>query len=193
MPRAGDTELAVAYEQISASVTSDLNHRQAADMAVNAYQELGGVLVGYLRANLRCDEDAQDLAQEVYLRISRHPNIGEIQSIKAFVFTIAKNLLKDQSRRCATRLSACSISTDDVTLAAAGGDPLLQLEADERMQRFEAIVAGLLPACRQAYILNRIYSLSYAGIADYMQISVSMVEKHISAALRALRADCQVH
>ena len=116
-------------------------------MAVDAYQELGGVLVGYLRANLRCDEDAQDLAQEVYLRIARHPNIGEIQSIKAFVF----------------------------------------------MQRFEAIVAGLRPACRQAYILNRIYSLSYAGIADYMQISVSMVEKHISAALRALRADCQVH
>ena len=189
----GDTELAVAYQQISAHVASDLNHRQAADMAVDAYQELGGVLVGYLRANLRCDEDAQDLAQEVYLRITRHPNISEIRSLKAFVFTIAKNLLRDKSRRAATRLSACSISADDVTLVAAGSDPLQQLEADERLQHFEAIVAGLLPACREAYILNRTYSLSYADIADYMQISVSMVEKHISAALRALRADCQVH
>ncbi len=162
-------------------------------MAVDAYQELGGVLVGYLRANLRCDEDAQDLAQEVYLRIARHSNISEIQSLKAFVFTIAKNLLRDKSRRSATKLSACSISADDVTLAAAGNDPLDQIEADERLQRLEAIVAGLLPACREAYILNRTYSLTYADIADYMQISVSMVEKHISAALRALRADCQVH
>ena len=190
---AGDTELAVAYEQISAHVTSDLNHRQAADMAIDAYQELGGVLVGYLRANLRCDEDAQDLAQEVYLRIARHSNISEIQSLKAFVFTIAKNLLRDNSRRCATRLSACSISADDVILAAAGSDPFQQLEADERLQRLEAIVAGLIPACREAYILNRTYSLTYADIADHMQISVSMVEKHISAALRLLRADCQVH
>lgn len=162
-------------------------------MAVDAYQELGGVLVGYFRANLRCDEDAQDLAQEVYLRIVRHPDISEIQSLRAFVFTIAKNLLRDKSRRCATRLSACSISADDVILVAAGSDPLQQLEADERMQRFEAIVAGLLPACREAYILNRSYSLSYADIADFMQISVSMVEKHISAALQALRADCQFH
>ena len=52
-------------------------------MAVDAYRRYGGSLVGYLRANLRCDEDADDLAQEVYLRISRHADVGQIQSLKA--------------------------------------------------------------------------------------------------------------
>ena len=185
--------MAVAHEQISAHVTSDLSHKQAACKAVEAYQELGGALVGYLRANLRCDEDAHDLAQEVYLRIVRHPDLSEIQSLKAFVFTIAKNLLRDKSRRSATKLSACSVSADDVILAAVGNDPLEQIEADERLRRIESVVAGLRPACRDAYLLNRTYDLSYADIADRMHISVSMVEKHIGAALRALRSDCQVH
>jgi len=185
--------LAVAYEQRSAHIASDLNHRQAAGKAVEAYQELGGALVGYLRANLRCDEDAHDLAQEVYLRIVRHPDLSEIQSLKAYVFTIAKNLLRDQSRRSATKLSACSVCADDVILVAAGSDPLQHFEADECLRRIESILAGLRPACRDAYLLNRTYGLSYADIADLMHISVSMVEKHIGATLRALRADCQVH
>ena len=50
---AGDTELAVAYQQISAHVASDLNHRQAADMAVDAYQELGGVLICSLQNGIK--------------------------------------------------------------------------------------------------------------------------------------------
>lgn len=157
-------------------------------MAVEAYQQLGGVLVGYLRANLRCDEDAHDMAQEVYLRIARHEDVSKIRSIKSFVFTIAKNLLRDKSRRCATKLSASSVSADDVTLAAPCGDPLEQLEATERMHRIESVIAALRPACREAYVLSRTYGLSYAAIADHMGISVSMVEKHISAALRALRS-----
>jgi RNA polymerase sigma-70 factor (ECF subfamily) len=162
-------------------------------MAVEAYQELGGALVGYLRANLRCDEDAQDMAQEVYMRITCHPEPGEIQSLKAFVFTIAKNLLRDRSRRNSTKLSACSISADDVTLVAVGSDPTEQIEADERARRIETVVAGLRPACRDAYRLRSTRDLSYVNIADCMQISVSMVEKHISAASRALRADCLLH
>lgn len=185
--------MAIAADQISSLVTGDLNHKQAANMAVEAYQHLGGALVGYLRANLRCDDDAHDMAQEVYLRIARHQDVSEIQSLKAFVFTIAKNLLKDKSRRCATKLSASSISIDDVTLAAAGGDPLEQVEADECMESIESVIAGLRPACREAYTLRWTYGLSHAAIAEHMGISVSMVEKHVSAALSALRSGCRVH
>lgn len=185
--------MAIAVDQISSLVTKDLNHKWAANMAVDAYQQLGGALVGYLRANLRSDEDAHDMAQEVYLRIARHQDVSKIQSLKAFVFAIAKNLLRDKSRRCVTKLSAKSISIDDVTLAAAGGDPLEQIEADERRHCIDSVIAGLRPACREAYTFRWTYGLSHAAIAEHMEISVSMVEKHISTALRALRSGCQVH
>jgi len=190
--RHGDSSLTTTYEQMSSSVARDSNQQAAADLTVQAYMQLGGQLVGYLHSNLRCSEDAYDMAQEVYLRIVRYRDVARIQSLKAFAFAIANNLLRDKSRRCSTRLSAKSISIDDVTLAAAGGDPLEQIEADECVRYIDSIVAGLPPACRKAYLLRWSHGLSNAAIADRMGVSVSMIEKHISRALRVLRSGCQV-
>ena len=167
-------------------------HQDAASATVEAYEQFGDAIFGYLRANLRCDEDAHDLAQEVFLRIARHPNLGEIQSLKAFVFKIAKNLLTDRSRRWATRLAASSVSVDVVNLQAVGSDPLEQFEANECQRCIESTIAELPPACREAYLLSREHGHSYTVIADQMRISVSMVEKHISTALHSLRSACQI-
>lgn len=185
--------MAVAYDQISSLVTRDVNHRRAGDLAVEAYHELGAALTGYLRANLRCREDANDLAQEVYLRIARHKDVTQIQSLKSFAFTIAKNLLRDRSRRCVTKLADSCVHEDNVKLAAFCGDPLQQLEADDFSRHIESTIADLSPACREAYLLSRTYHMSYAAIAEHMGISISMVEKHISAALSAIRATCETH
>jgi len=169
------------------------NYAYGAQIALRAYQEFGGSLIGFLRVHLKSDEDAHDMAQEVYLRIAKQFEEIEIRSLKAFVFAIARNLLTDNSRRCATRLAASSISIDDVTLAASNGDPLEHIEAVELMHKLHATVAALQPACRRAYLLSRLSGLSYHKIAKEMNISVSMVEKHISAALRLLRVEETVH
>ena len=189
----GDQRMAVAYDQISTLVTRDVNHRRAGNLAVEAYDELGAALSGYLRANLRCTEDANDLAQEVYLRIARHKDVNQIQSLKSFTFTIAKNLLRDKSRRCATKLAANCVHEDDVKLESATCDPLQQIEADEMSNRVESTIANLSPACREAYRLSRTYHMSYSAIAEHMSVSVSMVEKHISAALGAIRGACDAY
>lgn len=185
--------MTVAYDEISNLVAKDINHREAWSLAVEAYNELGSTLIGYLRSNLRCSEDANDLAQEVYLRIARHKDVSQIQSLKAFVFKIAKNLLRDKSRRCATKLTASCIHEDDVVLESFGSDPLQQIVADETVRNVDAIIEGLSPACQEAYMLSRNYHYSYVAIADHMQVSVSMVEKHISSALHALREGCDIH
>nr|WP_258077542.1 sigma factor-like helix-turn-helix DNA-binding protein [Xanthomonas arboricola] len=50
---------------------------------------------------------------------------------------------------------------------------------------------ALPPRCRQAFILNRIDGLTYPQVAAAMDISIKMVEKHISRALAACRAAVQ--
>ena len=185
--------MAVAYDQSTSLVSRDINHQQAGVLATRAYEEFGSALIGYLRANLRCVEDANDLAQDVYLRIVRHEDVARIRSLKSFVFTIAKNLLRDKSRRCATRLADNCVHEDDVTLSTHNDDPLQMIEAEEVFRNVNRILGELRPACRKAYFLSRTYELSYAEIALHMGISVSMVEKHISAALRALRNGCELH
>jgi RNA polymerase sigma factor (sigma-70 family) len=184
--------VAVFQTQVSSERhTSNVNETPTAQ---KAYQELGGVLFGYLRTHLKSSEDAQDMAQEVYLRIANQIEERDILSLKAFVFAIARNLLTDKSRRCATRLAANCISIDDVTLAAPMGDPFEQVEMAETFHKMQTTVANLRPKCRQAYLLSRLDGLSYGQIATRMKISVSMVEKHISAARCVLRrAASEVH
>lgn len=182
--------MAVAYESASSFLVRHVDQQcAAADMAAEAYHQLGVALVGYLRANLRCNEEAQDLAQEVYIRIARYPNVSDVQNFRAFVFTIAKNLLRDKSRRCATKLKASSISVDDVALLAVDGDPVAQLEAEERIQQMEFVISKLRPACRKAFMLSRTDGMKYSDIAEQMKVSVSMVEKYVCSVVNALKAD----
>lgn len=151
------------------------------------YTKLGRALISYFRANLRCDEEAQDLAQEVYVRVLRlaHPDL--VQSPRAMVFKIAQNLLRDRARRSATKLAASTVSYDGITMVAEAGNPIDQVQTEQLLGKVVTVIEGLSPNCRRAFELNRIDQLGYRSIASEMGISVSMVEKHISAALSALR------
>ena len=44
-------------------------------------------------------------------------------------------------------------------------------------------IESLTPRCRQVFLLSRVKGLSYSEIAAQCEISVKMVEKHISHAL----------
>jgi RNA polymerase sigma-70 factor (ECF subfamily) len=48
------------------------------------------------------------------------------------------------------------------------------------------VVGGLKPAAREVFVGHRIGGRSYAELAQGLGISVSMVEKHMMAALSAL-------
>lgn len=55
-----------------------------------------GALQAFFRRRLAVRRDAADLTQEVYLRLLRAPE-GEILNPEACLFTIANNLVKEQS------------------------------------------------------------------------------------------------
>jgi RNA polymerase sigma-70 factor (ECF subfamily) len=137
--------------------------------------------------NLRNEADAEDFAQEVYLRFSRLRNHRKIKSERAFLFTTAINLLRDRSRRLATQLDRASVSIDDVTLECTSGDPCQRAVYAEQLLLMKAALADVKENCRSAFWMSRVDGKSYAEIADLMGVSVSMVEKHISAALKCLR------
>ena len=89
----------------------------------SVYERLDSALRGFLMAKLRNEADADDFAQEVYLRFARIKNHQDIQSEKAFLFTTATNLLRDRSRRLATQLDRASVSFDNVSLECNSNDP----------------------------------------------------------------------
>lgn len=55
-------------------------------------------LMRFLTYKVRCVETAADLTQETYLRIAHHPDAGNIENMRAYLFRIANNLALDYLR-----------------------------------------------------------------------------------------------
>ena len=141
----------------------------------------------YLSRNLRIYEDVDDLMQELYIRVMMYPDPSNINSIKAFIFTIATNLLRDKSRRSCTRVSMHSVSLDDVDIPVESADPTRILEDRNALKHMEHAIDELQPNCKKAFVESRFEEKSYKEIAFGLGVSVSMVEKHIIEALKQIR------
>lgn len=143
-------------------------------------------LRNFLMRSLRNQADVDDFAQEVYLRIAGHMSAMQTDRAQAFVFTIAKNLLCDRSRRLARKLQQASVPCDETSLPDASLDPAGRMLDNERLQQLVAVLHRSCGNAQRAFMLSRVDGFSYGEIAEKMDVSVSMVEKHISSVLRAL-------
>ncbi len=85
------------------------------------------------------------------------------------------------------RQTKSETSIDDVThephFEQSQVDPSEILEHQQRIQRLSEALETLPPRRREAFLLYRFDGLSQSEIAERMEISISMVEKHIAAAL----------
>jgi RNA polymerase sigma factor (sigma-70 family) len=133
--------------------------------------------------------DAQDLVQELYLRLLRidREGTGEIQNAEAYLFTVAANLVKEHAaRRQRNPLGSDELEVVIERLAtpcdgAAGVDRAL------RRQRLADIIGRLTPKCRAVLVMHYRDDLSYRDIGERLQISSHMVKKYIVKALATCR------
>jgi len=178
--------MAVAAERMFALPDHGAVHPASGQRVAEMFRDLDSTLRGYLRRRMRCREDAEDLAQEVYLRMTRHPDLSQVQCLKAFALQTALNLVRDRSRRSYTRSLRQSVSIEHVELSG-GDDPEEHATHDESVELVLKALAHLPDNTCRALVLHRFEGLRYADIAQQLGVSVSMVEKHISAALVVLR------
>jgi len=131
--------------------------------------------------------DVDDLTQDVFVRLTGPGAQTNLRKPEAFVFTLARNLVRDRARRLHTRAAARSINVDDAGLTCEQPTPDQSLEMAQQLAHVEQALASLKPRTCEAFLLHRVHGESYADIAAQMNISVSMVEKHIMSAMLALR------
>jgi RNA polymerase sigma-70 factor (ECF subfamily) len=155
----------------------------------SVYRRYHPALHAFLARSSRVPHDADDLAQEVYLRLARMSGTeAPLRSPKAFLFKTATNLLRDRSRRSHTRMSNASVPTHDLEIQDTREEPSRVLESRQQLSAVARAVEALKPTTQRAFLLNRLEAKSYTQIAAEMGISISMVEKHVSAAIALLRA-----
>jgi RNA polymerase sigma-70 factor (ECF subfamily) len=148
------------------------------------FTEQGGVLQSFLFRRVRRQPDAADLAQEVYLRMLRVPDIEAIRSPESYLFVVASNLAKEHARHGHVERSALDVDDPQVQeqLAELPAFPA-DLDREQRVDRLREVLDQLPPKCRAAVVLQYWHQQSYQQIAQQLGISTNMVKKYLSQAL----------
>lgn len=130
--------------------------------------------------------DAEDLAQETFLRFARARTAsGPVEQPGSYLRQIGRNLIRDRARAPATRLVIVDSETTD--LAVSDEDALCRLEARDSLRRIEAAMLRLKPKTREIFLAHRLDGMSYAQIAQATGLSVKGVEKQMTRAIAQIR------
>lgn len=144
-------------------------------------------LISYFRRRGVADDECEDLAQEVLLRVSRKGSGDAIENPEAYVFSSASSVFIDHVRK---RKSHCADSHDDLADAQFESEapgPLRVLQGKEALRRLGAILEELPPRTREILLLSRLEGLTMTQLATRFGISVSAIEKHLARGLMHVR------
>jgi RNA polymerase sigma factor (sigma-70 family) len=143
-------------------------------------------LLQYFRRRGIVPADADDLVQNVFLRLLRKLRFEADTLSDAYVFTAASSVLIDYYRRRSANASDGAVEIDP-HLASDEPDSHRILEDRQTLRVMLDTLFEMSSKWRRAFVLHRFDQLSYAEIAKKMGISASSVEKYVMAALAELR------
>ena len=142
-------------------------------------------LLRYFRKRMSPPEDAHDLVQEVFLRLSRRADLSNIERIEGYLFQTAASVLADRFRKRG-RLPYQMISYED---SLHGEEELTPERVVGGKRDLDELIEGLysLPErTRQIFVLYHLENMRQKDIAERLEIPVSTLEKHMARANKHL-------
>jgi RNA polymerase sigma-70 factor (ECF subfamily) len=149
-------------------------------------------LVRFFTVRLGSAAAAEDLVQDIYVKLSGLDPATPVQNEAAFLYRLGSNLMLDrlrQQRRAAARDGDWRDSQTSVVQGQEVADEPSAEAAVAARQRLALVVAyldSLPPAQRQAFRMYKIEGSSHAEVAAALGCSVSSVEKYVRAAMKQL-------
>lgn len=141
-------------------------------------------LRAYLHVAAPLMADVDDLVQESYLRLLRMRANGQIRSVKAVLFAIARNAVRDALRHKMINREI-SVAEIDALSVLDDGSGLVDVVNRRQEQTLLAEAIRALPErCREVLILRKIHGLSQKEIAQRLGISEHTVESLVSRGVR---------
>jgi RNA polymerase sigma-70 factor (ECF subfamily) len=143
-------------------------------------------LVRFLTAKLGSIAEAQDAAQETYLRLLEQTQSAPDTNLRALLYITARNIATDRQRQ-QWKHGAGDIPPESIAREVRGPERILAGRQD--LLLLAHLIEQLPPKCRDAFVAYKFYDMSYHEIAQRMGLTESMVRKYV---LRAI-AYCSGH
>jgi len=149
-------------------------------------------LSAFLRGLTRSEADAEDVFQEVWLRLLKRPLVNKISSERAYLASVARSVVIDRFRkegRTSPILDEPDADGDSMADALPDADPT----PDERVERVAtheevlAAVRSLKPAFREVVLMRIEGELSFQEIADVLGVPLGTVLARMRRATERLK------
>lgn len=125
-------------------------------------------------------DSAEDVVQESFAQVWESLNRGtEISDLRRYMYTTVRN----------NALMAMRGNIDKVSFDESYSDLPLEeaIDTSERDSRLWGVIDKLPDQCRNVFLMSKRDGMTYAQIAEELNLSVRTVEHHISKALERLR------
>ena len=191
--------LAMHQEPLTPTAEGTLDHLLMQRIARDdheAFQQLierhQNMVVGTVAKMLGNASEAEDIAQQVFLRIWKSAKrYKPTAKFTTYLFTITRNLVFNEVRRRKRRNEVSSDEREEVAHQEIADSPEYrpdqELARQELTEVVDKAIAALPEQQRMAVILRRYEQMPYEEIAEVLGISLSAVKSQLFRARTALR------
>lgn len=142
-------------------------------------------IFGYVFRMVTNREDAQDLTQEIFVKVYKNIATARADGFSAWLYTIATHTVYDFLRKKRGKLELLLINDPERPFETF--DPFdAYIEVEERLD-VEQALQKIQPAYRSALLLFYKDELSLQQVADVLRVPINTVKTHLRRARMALK------
>lgn len=134
-------------------------------------------------------DQAEDLAQEAFMKLWQNCSSVPLEKAKSYIYTIANNSTLNE---IAHQKVVLRYEKNFTTLDRTNESPEYILEEKQFQDKLLKAIGNLNEKQRVAFLMHRIDKKKYSEIADELNISIKAVEKRIHLALLSLRKEIDI-
>jgi RNA polymerase sigma-70 factor, ECF subfamily len=158
------------------------------DDFVCAFNQMRTELVSTLFFVLGNHDDAQDVAQEVFLKCWRtRETLADVKNMRAWIFRVSLNAAKDLQRNAWRRRAKPMGDAPPPEVEGKALTPSDALEHKETLERLRQALRDLRPEEKEVFLLRQNGDLTYEEIAAMRRTPVGTVKTQMRSALHKLR------
>ena len=152
-----------------------------------AYRQNEARLLQFLRIRLKSDAEAEDAAQQTFLRLWQRRDTISTENLTALLFVTARNIACDRLRYRRRSEARHVPNEDGWALAEAVANPEANAERMLIARHDVALVTRLIQElpekCRSAFVGYHFHFEAYNQIAARLGVTESMVRKYVQKAV----------
>lgn len=165
-----------------------MDKQKRVDLATWIFAEHGSAIRAMIRQHVTCQEEEDEVYQNLYLSLVCSPPLEPPANIPAYLNTVIRNDVIDAVRQRRSHQQMVSKYAMWQTHDEVEDAPDDRVTQAEEVQRITGLVGKLLPAREARAVIERyVYGHSMTDIAQHMRVKERTVSRYACVGIRRIR------